>query len=149
MTFKALILNLRAASLSPRPRVGNRANQARVNTARCEERECRDWCTVILCRRAVGFALAVLSVGVGSSKNFRQSSSSASSSSSSGSSSGSSSSVDPPLTFDFFLGLEPSSETHHSLSSACSVGNVVRRSRMESRLAEDCGLFEDCRIDLG
>jgi hypothetical protein len=56
---------------------GKSANQVLVNTARCEGRECNDWCTVNLCSRIFGpVEDDKVDVGVGSSKNFRQSSSS-------------------------------------------------------------------------
>ena len=72
----------RVADPVPSPlNVGKSVNQALVKIARCEERECRDWWTVNLCSLFLGPDDVELGVGVGSSKNFRQSSSSSSPSS--------------------------------------------------------------------
>lgn len=77
-----------------------------------------------------------------SSKNFRQSSLSSSSPSCFASSS---SDDDSPFAIFFlegfaFGGLAPNSVTHHSLSSFCSVGKVVKRSRMDKRLTGRFGV---------
>lgn len=137
----ASALLLSVALLPPADSRGRRESHARVNTARCDARECRDWCTVSLCRRTEDLALPS-SVGAGSSsKNLRQSS--VFSASSSPFFSGSSSSEESPLVdFDAFWafgGFAPSSATHHSFSSDLSVGKVVRRSRMDSRLTATLG----------
>ena len=100
ITFSTRIVNLRVSSLpslatrllapdfsddppflegdASKLNVGKSASQVLVNTARCEEREWRDWCTVNLCSLIFGPVedMDVERLGVGSSKNFRQSSSS-------------------------------------------------------------------------
>lgn len=122
---------------------GNSPSHARVKTALCEGSECRDWCSVSVCRRAPVIFALFSSSGVGSSsKNLRQSSSSSPSFFVLVSSSSLSDKL--PLFFGVCLGLGgfvPISETHQALSSECSVGKVVSFSRMERRFEARFGLF--------
>ena len=133
-----------SASAGPCASRGRSASHARVNTARCAGSEWSDWCSVSVCTRPGGAFLPSAGFAAGSSKNLRQSSSPSASAAAASSSSSSS----PPEEALFGGGgLVPSSSTHHEFSSAGFVGNVVSRSRTESRFpaswgASLCGCFE-------
>ena len=138
-TPRCMILSARVAKalkLSNRPdKRGRSVSHARVKTARWEARECRDWWIVILCNLRPGpFVLFTLGEACSTSKKFRQSSFSSLLAWSSTSSSDKSASVDPFFEVFGFGGLIASSMTQKELSSVCSVGKVVSRSRIESAL---------------
>ena len=92
---------------------------------------------VILCNRRLGpFVLPTSGEICSSSKNFRQSSFSSLLAWSSTSSSDKSASVDPFFEACFgFGGFVANSVIQKELSSVCSVGKVVSRSRIESAFA--------------